>query len=66
MSVKQNKSKSRRDFFKAAGLSVGVAAVAGGVLSAGGAKAGSILKNEKSTGYHESEHVKKYYQSAKF
>jgi hypothetical protein len=48
------------------GVGVGVAAVAGGVLSAGGAEATPVFKDEKSKGYHESEHVKKYYESAKF
>jgi hypothetical protein len=66
MSIKKNKSTSRRDFIKTAGLGVGVAAVAGGVLSAGGAEATPVFKDEKSKGYHESEHVKKYYESAKF
>ena len=66
MSIKKNKSTSRRDFIKTAGLGVGVAAVAGGVLSAGGAGATPVFKDEKSKGYHESEHVKKYYESAKF
>jgi hypothetical protein len=57
MSNKKSESSSRRDFIKTAGLGVGVAAVASGVLSAGGAVA---------EGYRETEHVKQYYESAKY
>ena len=66
MSTKKNGSPSRRDFIKTAGIGVGVAAVTGGVLSAEGAEAASSLPTDKSTDYRETEHVKKYYESAKF
>ncbi|MGY9000814.1 MAG: twin-arginine translocation signal domain-containing protein [Rhodospirillales bacterium] len=66
MSNKKSESSSRRDFIKTAGLGVGVAAVASGVLSAGGAVAAPVLKNEKTVGYRETEHVKQYYESAKY
>jgi hypothetical protein len=36
------------------------------VLSAGGAVAAPVLKNEKTVGYRETEHVKQYYESAKY
>ena len=49
---------------KPAGLGVGVAAVAGGVVSADDAEA-ATLQDEKKTGYRETEHVKKYYDSAR-
>ena len=66
MSTKKSDAPSRREFLKTAGLGVGVAAVTSGVLSAGTAEAASSLQDEKTTGYQETEHVKKYYESAKF
>ena len=57
---------SRRDFIKTAGLGVGVAAVTSGVLSARTAEASSLVLTEKGSGYRETEHVRKYYESAKF
>ena len=66
MSNKKSGSPSRREFIKTAGLGVGVAAVTTGVLSAGEAAAAPSLKDEKTTGYRETEHVRKYYESAKF
>jgi len=66
MSDKKSDAPSRRDFLKTAGLSAGAAVVTGGVLSAGVVNAAPSLKNEKTTGYRETEHVKKYYESAKF
>jgi hypothetical protein len=66
MSVKKSKSPSRRDFIKTAGLGVGVAAVASGVLSASDAEATPLLSTDKATDYRETEHVKKYYESAEF
>ena len=66
MSAKKNGSPSRRDFIKTAGLGVGVAAVTSGVLSSGGAEAAPSLPTDKTTDYRETEHVKKYYESAQF
>ena len=43
MTAKKNGSPSRRDFIKTAGLGVGVAAVASGVLSSGGVDAASSV-----------------------
>ncbi|MBQ73462.1 MAG: formate dehydrogenase [Gammaproteobacteria bacterium] len=64
MDKKKSATPSRREFLKTAGLGVGVAAVAGGVVSADDAEA-ATLQDEKKTGYRETEHVKKYYDSAR-
>lgn len=58
------KSLRRREFLKVAGLAggaSGIAAVAGGSVGtkAGGADGG------KPSGYRETEHVKKYYESTR-
>ena len=62
MDKKKSATPSRREFLKTAG--VGVAAVAGGIVSADDAEA-ATLQDEKKTGYRETEHVKKYYDSAR-
>ena len=64
MDKKKSATPSRREFLKKAGLGVGVAAVAGGIVSADDAEA-ATLQDEKKTGYRETEHVKKYYDSAR-
>ena len=66
MSTKKSEQPSRRAFIKTAGLGVGVAAVTSGVLSASDAIAAASIKDEKTTGYRETDHVKQYYDSAKF
>ena len=66
MIAKKNGSPSRRDFIKTAGLGVGVAAVASGVLSSGGVDAASSVPTDKITEYRETDHIKKYYESAQF
>ena len=57
--------KSRRDFLKAAGVTGGVAAVAAVALSSKSVKA-AVPESGKSAGYRETEHVKKYYELARF
>ena len=61
------KSIERRTFMKRAGLGVGaVGAVAVGLpKSAAAAVPGAGAKFDKS-GYRETEHVKKYYETARF
>ncbi len=56
--------KSRRDFLKAAGVTGG-AAVAAVALSSKSVKA-AVPESGKSSGYRETEHVKKYYELARF
>jgi len=66
MSIKESGSPSRRDFIKTAGLGAGIAAVTSGVLSASAAEASPLVSTEEKLGYRETEHVKKYYESAQF
>ena len=57
--------KSRRDFLKATGVTGGVAAVAAVALNSKSVKA-AVPESGKSAGYRETEHVKKYYELARF
>ncbi|MEE9317046.1 MAG: twin-arginine translocation signal domain-containing protein [Rhodospirillales bacterium] len=57
--------KSRRDFLKAAGVTGAAASVAAVALSSKSAKA-AVPETGKASGYRETEHVKKYYESARF
>lgn len=61
-------SIDRRSFLKAGGLAVGAAGAAGAALSAGKpAKAVTPAKaGRKSAGYRETEHVRRFYELAKF
>ena len=63
--TKEKKSLPRRDFLKAAGLTGGAAGVAAFALSTKSAKAAVPVTGSKS-GYQETEHVKKYYELARF
>ena len=61
------KQMNRRDFFKMAGLGAGAAGVAAVVVKTTGAAAGERLADRPSkSGYRETEHVKKYYDLARF
>ncbi len=57
--------KSRRDFLKAAGVAGGAAGVAAVALKAKSATA-AAPESGKTSGYRETEHVKKYYESTRF
>ncbi|HLI12736.1 MAG TPA: twin-arginine translocation signal domain-containing protein [Alphaproteobacteria bacterium] len=59
------KVASRRDFLKLAGAGAGVAA-AHGLTSPAAAEAAETPPGRAEAGYHESEHVKKYYALARF
>ncbi len=61
---KEIKSVERRAFMKKAGIGVGaVGAVAVGLSKTSAAEApGTGVK----LGYHETEHIKKYYETARF
>ena len=61
--TKSKKSLPRRDFLKAAGVAGGAAGLA--ALASKSAKAADP-ESGKSSGYRETEHVKKYYESARF
>ena len=60
-----NKSLHRRDFLKAAGLTGATAGVAAVAFNTKSAKADISGAGAKS-GYQETEHVKKYYELARF
>ncbi len=63
--TKTKKSLPRRDFLKAAGIAGGAAGVAAVALTSKSAKA-AVPETGKSSGYRETEHVKKYYELARF
>jgi len=67
MSKKTAAKLGRRDFFRKAGLGAGVAGAAAVGLSASKGNAAvpdkAVAKGE---GYRETEHVKKFYELAKF
>jgi|TARA_B110000196_G_C20978355_1_gene582117 hypothetical protein len=65
MEVSKNKTLLRREFLKAAGTTGAVAGVAAVTLSGKSAKAG-IPKASDQAGYKETEHVKTYYDLARF
>lgn len=65
MSKKQDEiNAARRDFFKKAGIGAGAAAVAVTASSAGAVEATSA--QPKTSGYAETDHVRKFYELARF
>ncbi len=64
MAKKQTASMGRRDFFRKAGLGAGAAGAAVVGVSASSVKAEA--SETKTSGYRETDHVKKYYELAKF
>ena len=65
---KENESQknSRREFLKSASLATGAAGVVAVAVSSTSAQA-KVSKGEASqSGYQETEHVKKYYELARF
>ncbi|MBT3305644.1 MAG: twin-arginine translocation signal domain-containing protein [Alphaproteobacteria bacterium] len=63
--TKAKKSLPRRDFLKAAGIAGGAAGVAAVALNSKSAKA-AVPETGGKSGYQETEHVKKYYELARF
>ena len=63
MGKKEEINAARRDFFKKAGLGAGAAAV-----SMTAAKAGAVEATppSKGSGYRETDHVRKFYELARF
>jgi nitrous oxide reductase len=59
------KSLPRRDFLKAAGLAGGAAGVAAVALTANSSQAAAPA-GRKESGYRETEHIRKYYESARY
>jgi hypothetical protein len=64
MSKKDQINSSRREFFKKAGLGAGAAAVAVAAPQAGAVEA--VATPTKGAGYTETDHVRKYYELARF
>ncbi len=56
----------RRNVFRKVGLGAGALGVAAVGLSASKAKAESAKSPSKGAGYRETDHVKKYYELARF
>ncbi len=63
-SKQQAKATSRRKFFKLAGLGAG--AVAAVAVSKSATAASETEAKRGSAGYRETDHVKKFYETAKF
>jgi hypothetical protein len=67
MSESKTKSVPRREFLKAAGLTSGAVGAAAVALSATPARAAKDqATGTKDAGYRETEHVLKYYETARF
>ena len=64
MATNNEKSPRRREFLKLMGI--GGAAAGAAVAAATPKKAGAVEAVPASKGYHETDHVKSYYKSAKF
>ena len=65
MKNKEQKSASRRDFLRAAGLGVGIAAAAGTSLKSTSADASNFGEQSSDKSYKETEHIRKYYELAR-
>ncbi|NIA69514.1 twin-arginine translocation signal domain-containing protein [Pelagibius litoralis] len=64
MSKKEEIDVGRRDFFKKAGLGAGAATIAVTASQAGAVEA--VAPQKKSAGYSETDHVRKFYDLARF
>tara|TARA_R110000868_G_scaffold223155_1_gene475008 strand:+ start:2793 stop:3017 length:225 start_codon:yes stop_codon:yes gene_type:complete len=62
----QKQKLGRREFLKKAAVTGGAAGVAAVALSKGSAEAAVVSGSPKSSGYRETEHVKTYYDLARF
>jgi hypothetical protein len=61
----QSKLLARRNFLKVAGVSIGAAGIAAAALTGVPTKSVAETKR-KGAGYRETEHVRKYYELARF
>jgi len=64
LSKNEEINAGRRDFFKKAGLGAGAAAVAVAASKAGAVEVAS--SPPKGSGYTETDHVRKFYELARF
>lgn len=62
--TKEARNVARRDLLKLAGL--GGVAGAAAIAATGGTAEAAVKTGDKATGYRETEHVRKYYDLAKF
>ena len=65
MRKREEINADRRDFFKKAGLGAGAAAVTLTAAQAGAVEVAST-PSQKGSGYTETDHVRKYYELARF
>lgn len=63
---KEETSVGRRDFFRKAGLGAGAVGAAAVGLATGESQAQPVQKSSNSVGYQETDHVKKFYELARF
>ncbi|MDP6574012.1 MAG: hypothetical protein QGI06_10950 [Rhodospirillales bacterium] len=64
---KQSKTIPRRELLRFAGLSAGAAGVTAAALSGGPAKAAELSEaGSGKTGYRETGHILKYYESTRY
>lgn len=61
---KTKRSLPRRDFLKAAGIAGGAAGLAAATLTSKSQAAAP--DGRKGSGYRETEHIRKYYESARY
>jgi len=64
LSKKEEINADRRNFFKKAGIGAGAAAVAVTASQVGAVEA--VSAPTKGSGYSETDHVRKYYELARF
>jgi len=62
--TQSKKSLPRRDFLKAAGIAGGAAGLATATLTSKSQAA--VPEDRKGSGYRETEHIRKYYESARY
>lgn len=63
MARKEKTAEDRRDFLKLAGLGT---VLGGAAIATGGTAEAAETVDETGGGYRETQHVKTYYQSARF
>ena len=66
MSKKKSANLDRRDFFRKASLGAGALGVAAAGFSANSTAAEPAKTSAKGAGYQETDHVKKFYELARF
>lgn len=57
---------TRRDFFRQSGMAVGAAGGAALAMATGAEAAEPATADKASAGYHETDHIRTYYELARF